>query len=340
MCSGEPALTAHTGEIAGLLTAVCWTASALANESAARRMGVLSLNVLRLALGSLMLAAVAALLRGRALPLDVPAHAWPWLLLSGALGLVFGDFCLFRAFVLIGARRSMLVATVTPALAALIAWPLLGERLSARDLAGMALTGAGVASVVVGRTRSESTHALPLWPGVPLALAGALGQAAGLVLAKIGMGVRVAASGTTGQAIAAAAHTEELLPGAVGAAHPAAPWLPSVDPIAGTQVRLVAGLVGFAVLITLTRRWRPFAAAAAEPRGLGIAAVAALFGPCLGITLSLYAVAHAQAGVAASLMSLSPVLLVPVALFRGDRVGLAGVIGPLLAVAGVTLLTG
>ncbi len=297
------------GELAALATAASWTGSALANESAARRMGVLSLNVLRLAFGSAMLVVVAACARGRALPLDVPAAAWPWLLASGLLGLVFGDFCLFRAFVLIGARRSMLIATVSPAFAALIAWPLLGEWLGARDLAGMALTGAGVSSVILGRTRAGPTTALPLWPGVPLALGGALGQAAGLVLAKVALHGRIAS-----------------------AAGP-------VDAVAATQIRLLAGLIGFAVLVTMSRRWRPFADAVADRRGLVIAALAALFGPCLGITLSLYAVAHAQAGVASSLMSLTPVFLVPVARLRGERVGVAGVVGPLVALAGVVLLT-
>jgi drug/metabolite transporter (DMT)-like permease len=292
------------GEIAALATAVCWTGSALANEAAARRMGILSLNLLRLVLASVLLAATAALVRGRALPLDVPDSASSWLLLSGLLGLVFGDFCLFRAFVLIGVRRSMLVATVTPALAALIAWPALGERLVARDVAGMVLTVAGVGTVILGRRGQPSTAATRLWPGVPLALGGALGQAAGLVLAKIGL---------TG--------------------------LTQVHPIAGTQIRLAAGIVGFAVLITLSRRWWRLGAAASDAAGLGMVVLAAVFGPCLGITLSLYAVTQAQAGVAASLMSLTPIFLVPVARLRGEVVGLPGALGPLIAVAGVVLLT-
>jgi drug/metabolite transporter (DMT)-like permease len=300
--------SAGAGELAALATAVCWTGSALANEAAARRMGVLSLNLLRLVLGSLLLAATASLVRGRAFPLDVPGWAFSWLLLSGLLGLVFGDFCLFRAFVLIGVRRSMLVATVTPALAALIAWPVLGERLVSRDLLGMALTVAGVGTVVVGRRALPTPGATALWPGVPLALAGALGQAAGLVLAKVGL------TGSTGMA--------------------------PVHPIAATQIRLVAGLIGFAALITLSRRWRRLGAAAGDAAGLGLVVLAAVFGPCLGITLSLYAVAHAQAGVASSLMSLTPIFLVPVARLRGEPLGLPGVLGPLLAVAGVVLLTG
>jgi drug/metabolite transporter (DMT)-like permease len=294
-------IAAHLGETAALGTALCWTGSALAFEAAARRMGALSLNLVRLAIGLAMLTLLAALVRGRPDPLDVAPTAAAWLAASGLVGLVFGDLCLFRAFVLIGARRSMLILTVTPAIAALIAWPVLGERLSLRDLAGMALTAAGVVVAVAARIRDPAAPPPALWPGVALALGGALGQAGGLVLAKIG--------------------------------------LPGVHPVAGTQIRLGAGVIGFAVVISLSRRWRPLRAALRDRGAVGVAALGAFLGPCLGVSLSLYAVTHAPAGVAASLMALTPVFLVPVARLRGEPVGLAGILGPLLAVAGVVVLT-
>ena len=213
-------LMSSAGELAALTTALCWTASALAFESAARRIGALSVNLIRLALASVMLAVISAVWFDRALPLHVPAASAGWLIVSGLAGLVFGDFCLFRSFVLIGARRSTLVLTATPALAALLAWPALGERLGGRELLGMALTALGVMTAIFSRQiRSQlPDHRPALWPGVPLALGGALGQAGGLVLAKIG--------------------------------------LAGVHPIAGTQVRLAAGVVGFALVIALTHRWR------------------------------------------------------------------------------------
>jgi len=41
----------QTGELAALGTATCWTASSLAFEAAARRVGSLSLNLARVVLG-------------------------------------------------------------------------------------------------------------------------------------------------------------------------------------------------------------------------------------------------------------------------------------------------
>ena len=48
---------------------------------------------------------------------------------------------------------------------------------------------------------------------------------------------------------------------------------------------------------------------------------------------------NTEAGVAASIMAVSPVLIIPlVVLLRGERVGIGGVLGAVVAVAGVALL--
>jgi drug/metabolite transporter (DMT)-like permease len=292
------------GELAALATATCWTASSLCFEVAGRRIGSLSLNLVRLGVAAVLLAAIALVLRGRALPIDVPTASWGWLTVSGLAGFVFGDLCLFRALVTLGARRTMLVQTAAPAMAVLLAWPVLGETPTWRELGGMALITAGVGWAISARTRASAapeTAAPVTTTAVLLALGGALGQGGGLVLSKLG--------------------------------------LEGVHPVAATQVRLVAGVAGFVVVLTVARWWSRFAAALADRRGMAFASLGALFGPCIGVSLSLYAVAHAPAGVAASLMALTPVLLVPVAAARGEHVGVAGVAGAVVAVGGVIVLT-
>ena len=57
--------------------------------------------------------------RGLFLPTDASLHAWMWLGLSGLVGFTVGDLALFRAFVLIGARRSMLLMSLVPLLSTL-----------------------------------------------------------------------------------------------------------------------------------------------------------------------------------------------------------------------------
>lgn len=311
----------HAGEIAALGTAACWVATALAFEAAGRRIGSLTVNLLRLAMAVGLLAAWGWATRGLAWPSDATPHAWRWLALSGLVGFTFGDLCLFRAFVVLGSRLSTLIMSLAPPFAAVLGWMVLGEVLSPLDLAGMALTVGGVAWAVAERQRARPAPvgegvttplagpAPALDPGrrrlagVMLGLGGALGQGGGLVLSKLGMG--------------------------------------GYDPFAATQVRVLAGLAGYVVLFTLIGRWRRVAAAFEQRAALGFTAVGAFFGPFLGVSLSLLAVQRIETGVAASLMATTPVLILPVAALTGrERIGPGGVLGALVAVAGVMLLFG
>ena len=134
------------GEIAALATACCWTVTGLAFEAAGRRVGSLSVNLIRLVPAVLLLSAYSWITRGIAFPVDASAHAWLWLSVSGLVGFTVGDLCLFRAFVLVGARVSMLLMAMVPPITTLFGLVIMGEVLSARELLGMALTVAGVPS--------------------------------------------------------------------------------------------------------------------------------------------------------------------------------------------------
>jgi drug/metabolite transporter (DMT)-like permease len=297
------------GHLAALGTAVCWAFSALAFAAAGRRIGILALNLIRLAIALLLLSAAAWALRGAPLPLDASPHAWEWLGISGLVGFVFGDLCLFQAYRLIGPRLSSLLLSLAPPLTALIGWLALGETLTGRDALGMALTVSGIAWAVGERHPAAEPGAAqvaapavrrPL-AGVLLGLGGALGQAGGLVLSKLGMG--------------------------------------EYDPVAATQVRAVAGIAGYLLLLLVCRRWASVGAALRDRPALGFASAGAFFGPFLGVSLSLYAVRHTVAGVAASIMALQPVLVIPlVVVLHRERVGIGGIAGALVAVAGVALL--
>ena len=293
-------LSSYLGQLAALGAASCWSVSALAFETAGRRLGSFAVNVLRLAMATVILAAICWALRGLPLPTDASSHAWLWLGISGLVGFTFGDLCQFRAFVLIGPRLTTLMMGLAPPLTALIGWLLLGEVLPGQDLLGMSSILAGIAWAILGR--APATNELrPHVVGVLLAAGGALGQAGGLVLSKIGMG--------------------------------------GYDPFAATQVRILAGLGGFIVLTTLLRWWPRVRVAAAHPSVLGFTAVGAFFGPTLGVALSLIAVRHTLAGVAASIMATTPLLIIPlVILLRREKVGVSGVGGAVLVVAGVALL--
>jgi uncharacterized membrane protein len=337
---GAVSVADYRGELAALATAGCWTVSALAFTAAANRFGSLALNIIRLGMAFLFFIVLGWAARGLPLPTDATAHNWLWLSISGLVGFTLGDLCLFRAFVLMGPRLTMLMMSLVPMIAALTSWAALGEGMTARGIGGMALTIAGVAWVVLERRPAELVDSgsivTPLVPrpacpaveqgksgrtaghdrpwhtrlpaarsastaGILLALGAAAGQAAGLVLSKIGM--------------------------------------EGYDPFASTQIRTTAGLAGFAVLFFVLRAWPRLASAVRNRAGMAYAALGACFGPFIGVSLSLMAVRYARVGVAATIMSIVPILIIPfMILIYKERVSVRAAAGAALAVAGVALL--
>lgn len=324
-------MESRIGELAALGTALCWTITALSFESAGRRIGSMTVNIVRLVMAAAFFAVYGWLVRGLALPFDASGTAWGWLGLSGLVGFVIGDLFLFQAFVDIGARVAMLIYASVPPLTAIMARFALDERLTSQGVLGMVLTVVGIAIVVLRRPAQRTPedggpsgtdavyqpapHAVPDVPaeatpahrahhvrGALFAFGGALGQAGGLILGRIGAGV-------------------------------------TLNPFAATQIRVFAGIIGFAVLFTVTRRWGTVAAAVRNAAAMRRVGLGALFGPFLGVSLGLYAAQNTSAGIASTIMALVPVLIiVPSVIVFKERVTVREVLGAVVAVIGVGLL--
>lgn len=300
-------MTNHIGELAALLTAVFWTITALSFEAASRKLGSMIVNLLRLIIGFCFLTVFVFLYRGYLLPLDATPRAWFFLSLSGLIGFVFGDLCLFQAFVVIGARVSMLLMALAPPMTALIGWLILGEKLAPLGWLGMILTLSGIALVVLKRPDHDEGNGsprrmkfnYPVW-GIFLGLGGALGQATGLVLSKLGM--------------------------------------KGYDTFAATQIRVIAGIAGFSVLFFIMRLWKEAFRGLSQRKPMLQLSLGAFFGPFLGVSFSLIAIKYADTGIAATIMALVPVLIIPPSiLLYKEKVTLKEIIGSLLAVSGVAL---
>ena len=291
----------HAGEFYALLTALCWTVAAMSFEAAGKRVGSLAVNFIRLALALLFHSAFSFAMRGAFLPADAPAHAWFWLSLSGLVGFTIGDLLLFRALVVVGARVSMLMMALVPPITALIGWAALGETLSVRGIMGMVVTVSGIVMVVLKKDGASGRLAFShSIIGILLALGGALGQAGGLILSKYGMG--------------------------------------DYDPFASTQIRVIAGTVGFAALFSVMRLWNRVSAGMKNGGALSRIALGAMFGPFLGVSFSLFAVQRTATGIASTIMGIVPVLIiVPAVLVFREKVTLREIAGSALAVTGVAL---
>ena len=130
----------YIGELISIGVAFSWTATALLSEFGSKRLGNLTLNVLRMALALLFSLVMFGLVTGSPLPPGASAEAAGWMLLSGLVGYVIGDFCLFQCYIIIGSRYGQLFMTLAPMFTALTAWLFLGQQLSLKTLLAMAVT--------------------------------------------------------------------------------------------------------------------------------------------------------------------------------------------------------
>ncbi|MBT3279111.1 MAG: DMT family transporter [Phycisphaerales bacterium] len=291
------------GELAALGAAGCWAICSLCFATAGKRVGSLSVNLTRLIMGMVILVAITTFWRGMPLPLDATATQWAYISASGFVGFFLGDMVLFEAYVLIGPRLSVLVITTWPIFAAVLAVPFCNQYLNARQWAGIVVTLAGVISVLlVHRKANQAQPNRHLKLGILLALLGGIGQAIGYILAQKGLG--------------------------------------DYDAFSATQIRLIAALPGFLIIITFAKRWASVRDAFTTGEVVRPLMLGAVTGPALGVGLSMVALSEgASVGVAGTLIATAPlvVILLERILYKTPICPKA-LAGTLLAVAGVGIL--
>ena len=305
----------HLGEVISLVVAVFWTVTALFADKASHRLGSMTANVLRLAMAFVFLGLLLWVSVGHPYPVFASGKAWLWLGLSALVGYVFGDWCLFNCYLSIGARFGQLFMTLAPPMAAIAGWAILGEALSWKSALAMAVTLSGIAISILSRDGGHKVHLTLPWKGVLLGLGAGIGQGVGLVLSKVGM-----------QHYAAAIPSE------------APEAMASMLPFASTMIRALVGALGFLLLMSLQRDLGSLKRAVHDKVGMRYALIMTVFGPVLGVSLSLMAVQYTNAGIASTLMALTPVfILFPYAFLYKQRIRLREVIGVAVSMAGVAL---
>ena len=138
-----------SGELLSLLVAVMWTFTALFAEVASKRMGTLVLNVWRMLLTILLLGIVLWWTCGKPWPQYANTEVWKWFLASGFMGFVFGDYCLFNAYIVMGSRFGQLFMTLASPFAAIAAWLMMGETMGMLALLGMIVTLSGIGISII-----------------------------------------------------------------------------------------------------------------------------------------------------------------------------------------------
>lgn len=289
------------GELSALLTAGLWSGSSIIFAAAIRRIGSVQVNVARL-----VFAGVFLLITIVVMGYDVHLSFMQFLNLgiSGFIGLVFGDTFLFKAFHESGARISMLVMSLAPAISALLAYFFLGELLSVWGILGIVVTTAGIIVVVIAGRQSSSSKAGISRRGIVYGFLGAIGQGAGLIFARL-------------------AFNEGHINGFVA-----------------TFIRIVTAIIILVPLTMATGRLKnPIRIFSGNKRALVLTLAGAVLGPYLGITFSLIAITYTKVGIAATLMATVPILMLPlVRVIYKERLSWHAIVGACVAVGGVAIL--
>jgi len=294
----------YWGELAALGTASCWTLASLVFTLIGRRIGAFNLNKLRIPVAVLFLGGMLAATGEFAQAASVGLSDYGWLGVSGVIGLVLGDSCYFGALVILGPRRATLLMSAAPVMAALLAWPSLGEHLGWLAWTGILVTLGGIAWVTAERDfhNNGATHGSKTL-GILLGFGGAAGQAIGLVIAK------------------------KVLVGS------------AISPLLATFTRMVAAAIVIWAYASVRGQIRSTLSLLRQRVVLLAVIAGAVLGPFIGVWLSLISVKHIEAGVAATIMATVPVLVLPlVVLVYRERVSARAVLGAIVAVGGVAML--
>ncbi len=290
----------YLGQIAALGAATMWSLSSFMFTSVAQKIGPLQLNLERMMIAALLLI-ITIVATGHYF--FVSSTQLYLLIISGFLGLVVGDSFLFKAYKEIGPRLSVLVMSSNPAIAAILAFFVLDEGLDILSITGIIITIAGITIVVLERPHATNKFRVTKL-GVLSGFLAASGQAAGLIFAKIANNIS------------------------------------PIHYLPATFIRIIAAIVLLLALLLAFKRFkRPFTGFSKDKRYLKFILTGSFIGPYLGITLSYIAVINTKVGIASTLMSTMPIIMLPLTrMINKEKLTMISVAGAFIAVGGIALL--
>ncbi|MBN2009611.1 DMT family transporter [candidate division KSB1 bacterium] len=291
------------GEIAAVFTALCWSFTSIFFTFACKAVGSNVVNRVRLLFATILLLVTHTIIYGAPIPIQADAYQWTWLGISAIIGLPIGDAMLFRAFVLVGTRISMLLLSLVPVMSTLLAWFFLNEKLGTFELLAIALTVGGIAWVVLERNNgNEHIDRRTFVIGILMGLGGALGQSIALITAKKGL-------------------------------------YPEFPALSANLMRILVGTIVLWIIEIFSGKINESFRFWQNQKARWYLIAGAVVGPFLGIWLSLVAIKYAHVGIASTLMALPPLLLIPLThFFFGDKITLRSVAGTVVATAGVAII--
>lgn len=318
-----PAMEQHlVGETAAIVVSLFWSLCSILFAYAGNRIGVWSLNAIRMLMALGLLGTAHIILLGTIIPAANQGQ-WFYMGLSGIIGLALGDVGYFGCLLYLGPRKGVLVMSTHPIVSALVGFAVLHEVLGPWAILGMALCLSGVALVVLEREEPEEekpkkkrfkgadpkANGKNKVYGVVLGTVGSIAQGVGLVISKYGM-----------------------LDAASNEADP-------LDPLSATFMRIVVAVIFFWIAMLVVRKMPEVLKGFKDRKAIGSMFGGAIFGPFMGVWLSMVAVSYALAGIAATLMSLMPIMIIPIVwLLYRQGTNWRGILGAIIAIIGVAVI--
>jgi len=289
------------GEISALATAFCWSITSYAFTNASRRIGALQVNIDRMAFASIIIIFIIAIF---GISLTLTFNQVTNLVISAILGLVLGDSFLFKSFQLIGARLGVIMMALVPVLSSVLAFFFLNEVISYLGMFGMLLTILGILIVVIEKNQNTENNISTNKIGIFYGFLGALGQASGLIFAKF------AFQGG------------------------------DLNGFSASFIRLFsASLIILPLAATFRRYKNPVRIYSKDSYSRKVILIGTIFGPVLGITLSLVAIEYTKVGIASTLMATMPIIMLPISRFYfKEKLEWKAVIGAFVAVVGAAII--
>lgn len=289
-----------TGELVSLGTAFFWAMTVTLFEYAGKSLGSLVVNTLRLFYGLFFIGFILLITQGYFMA-STSIEGWTYLLFSGLLGFIIGDFFLFQAFIDIGGRLSLLLYSTTPIFGAIIDYLVFGETLELFSIIGISMTLLGIGFAVHSRSQGKIKNK-HLLRGSIFAVIGAMGQASGLIFSKLGLSEGLSAFEVT-------------------------------------QMRILVGLVGFLIILMIRGKLHAIPKSYHHKKASIAMVFGSITGPVLGIWSSIYAMQFAPIGITTTIAQLNTILIIPISMiFFKERIHLKEMIAALIAFSGVALL--
>ncbi|MDE5072632.1 MAG: DMT family transporter [Trichodesmium sp. St5_bin8] len=297
----EQWVTNFQGELAALGGAFLWALSSAANSILGQKISALKLNLFK-GLIAIALIFLTLIISGK-LQTELNLFTINLLLISGIIGIGLGDTAFFYALKNMGARRTLLVGTLSPPITALLSLIFLEEQLTFGAWCGIFITGIGVAWVISERTPGVVISNINIKQGIVWAILAAIANSTGIILSRFAL------------------------------------LFSEIIPLWSTLFRLIGGIIIVVFLLLLQRTRQEKSEKINWSIKLRIDIFIVTFGGTyLGIWLQQTSLKYASAGIAQTLLATSPIFIIPIAVKMGEKISIRSIFGVLVAVIGISFL--